>query len=148
MLGAPSYNSNGPLTLKAGWSVASMQAGASCARKAMAPSPWLLIATTESGSIRPTMVVGSNGSIWFTDPTYGADGNYEGFKVEREQEKHNVYRVDPQNGAVTVVVDDFTQPNGICFSPDEKKLYIIDSSSPAGEPLISARSMLTSPPAR
>src|SRR6202020_3313734 len=51
----------------------------------------------------------------------------DGFKVEKQQEKHNVYSVDPQSRAVTVVVDDFTQPNGLCFSPDEKKLYIIDS---------------------
>jgi gluconolactonase len=73
------------------------------------------------------VVVASNGSIWFTDPTYGVAGNYEGVKGETEQEKRNVYRVDPQSGAVTVVVDDFVQPNGLCFSPDEKKLYIIDS---------------------
>lgn len=44
-----------------------------------------------------------------------------------EQEKRNVYRLDPHGGDVTVVVDDFVQPNGICFSPDEKKLYIIDN---------------------
>jgi gluconolactonase len=80
------------------------------------------------------VVVASNGSIWFTDPTYGSDGNYEGFKVEREQEKHNVYRVDPQSGAVTIVVDDFVEPNGLCFSPDEKKLYIIDSGITHGGP--------------
>jgi gluconolactonase len=73
------------------------------------------------------VVVASNGSIWFTDPTYGIDSNYLGLKATPEQEKHNVFRVDPQNGRVKVVVDDFVQPNGICFSPDEKKLYIIDS---------------------
>jgi len=73
------------------------------------------------------VVVASNGSIWFTDPTYGARGHYEGLHGEIEQTKHNVYRVDPQNGQITVVVDDFVEPNGICFSPDEKKLYVIDS---------------------
>jgi gluconolactonase len=80
------------------------------------------------------VVVASNGSIWFSDPTYGIGGNYEGLKAAPEQEKHNVYRVDPQSGAVTVVVDDFVQPNGLCFSPDEKKLYIIDSGITHGGP--------------
>ncbi|MGO8918481.1 MAG: SMP-30/gluconolactonase/LRE family protein [Stellaceae bacterium] len=80
------------------------------------------------------VVVASNGSIWFTDPTYGIGGNYEGLKAEPEQEKHNVYQVDPQSGTVTVVVDDFVQPNGICFSPDEKNLYVIDSGITHGGP--------------
>jgi gluconolactonase len=80
------------------------------------------------------VVVASNGTIWFTDPTYGIGGLYEGLQSEPEQEKHNVYRVDPQTGGVTVVVDDFVQPNGICFSPDEKKLYVIDSGITHGGP--------------
>ena len=71
--------------------------------------------------------VASDGSIWFTDPVYGIGGNYEGIKATPEQEKHNVYRVDPKGGSVKVVVDDFVEPNGICFSPDEKKLYVIDT---------------------
>jgi gluconolactonase len=74
------------------------------------------------------IVVASNGSIWFSDPTYGILGNYEGLQAEPEQPKHNVYRCDGQTGEVTVVADDFVQPNGLCFSPDEKKLYIIDSA--------------------
>jgi gluconolactonase len=73
------------------------------------------------------VVVASNGSIWFTDPRLGIDRNYLGLKAASEQEKLNVFRVDPQNSRVTVVVDDFVQPNGICFSPDENKLYVIDS---------------------
>ena len=81
------------------------------------------------------VVVASNGAIFFTDPTYGSGPeNYEGLKVDREQEKHNVYRCDPQSGAVTVVVDDFVQPNGLCFSPDEKKLYVVDSGISHGGP--------------
>jgi len=72
-------------------------------------------------------VVASDGSIWFTDPIYGIGGNYEGVKAAPEQEKHNVYRVDPKSGDVKVVVDDFVEPNGITFSPDEKKLYVIDT---------------------
>ena len=73
------------------------------------------------------VVVASDGSIWFTDPAYGIGGYYEGIKAAQEQEKHNVYRVDPKSGDVKVVVDDFVEPNGLAFSPDEKKLYIIDT---------------------
>jgi gluconolactonase len=72
-------------------------------------------------------VVASDGSIWFSDPVYGIGGYYEGIKADAEQEKHNVYRVDPKSGEVKVVVDDFVEPNGIAFSPDEKKLYVIDT---------------------
>ncbi len=78
------------------------------------------------------VVVASNGSIWFTDPTYGVRGWYESLHGEIEQEKHNVFRVDGKTGATTVVVDDFVQPNGICFSPDEKKLYVIDTGISEG----------------
>ena len=73
------------------------------------------------------VAVASDGSIWFTDPIYGIGGNYEGIKEQPEQEKHNVYRVDPKSGDIKVVVDDFVEPNGITFSPDEKKLYVIDT---------------------
>ena len=72
-------------------------------------------------------VVASDGSIWFTDPAYGIGGYYEGVKADAEQEKHNVYRVDPKTGDIKVIVDDFVEPNGIAFSPDEKKLYVIDT---------------------
>jgi gluconolactonase len=72
-------------------------------------------------------VVTSDGAIWFTDPVYGIGGYDEGVKAEPEQEKHNVYRVDPKSGDVKVVVDDFVEPNGITISPDEKKLYVIDT---------------------
>src|SRR5579871_6929655 len=73
------------------------------------------------------VVVASDGSIWFTDPGYGIGGYYEGLKATPEQEKHNVYRVDPKSGDIKMVVDDFVEPNGLCFSPDEKKLYICDT---------------------
>jgi gluconolactonase len=72
-------------------------------------------------------VVTSDGAIWFTDPAYGIGGYYEGIKADQEQDKHNVYRVDPKSGEVRVVVDDFVEPNGIALSPDEKKLYVIDT---------------------
>src|ERR1700730_52140 len=80
------------------------------------------------------VVVASNGSIWFTDPTYGIGGNYEGLKQPQEQDKHYVFRVDGKTGDIKPVVDDFTQPNGILLSPDEKKLYVIDTGFTDGGP--------------
>jgi gluconolactonase len=75
------------------------------------------------------VVVHSNGSIWFTDPTYGIMSDYEGYTSEPEQQKRNVFRVDGTTGEVTSVCDDFVQPNGLAFSPDEKHLFIADSSA-------------------
>jgi gluconolactonase len=80
------------------------------------------------------VVVASDDSIWFSDPTYGIGGNYEGLQSPQEQSTQNVYRVDPRTGAVTKVIDDFTQPNGLAFSPDEKQLYIVDSGLSHGGP--------------
>ena len=77
--------------------------------------------------------VASNGTIWFTDPGYGIKGDYEGLKEPFEQEKQNVFRVDPKSGDLKVVVDDFVKPNGITFSPDEKKLYVIDTGITEGQ---------------
>ena len=73
------------------------------------------------------VVVKSDGSIWFTDPPYGILSDYEGHKAAQEN-GNNVYRVDGQSGAITVVADDFIRPNGLAFSPDERKLYIVDSA--------------------
>jgi gluconolactonase len=73
------------------------------------------------------VVVKSDGSIWFTDPNYGIISDYVGRKAEQEQTGCNVYRIDPLNGAVTVVADDFSMPNGLAFSPDETLLYVSDS---------------------
>jgi gluconolactonase len=71
------------------------------------------------------VVVKSDGSIWFTDPRFGILGNYEGEIAESELPM-NVYRVDGQTGAVTVIADDINAPNGLAFSPDESKLYIVE----------------------
>ncbi|RYE65604.1 MAG: SMP-30/gluconolactonase/LRE family protein, partial [Rhizobiaceae bacterium] len=75
------------------------------------------------------VVVRSDGSVWFTDPTYGIKSDYEGFRAEPEQATRNVYRLDPETGEIDAVVTDFGQPNGLAFSPDEKILYVADSSS-------------------
>lgn len=73
------------------------------------------------------VVVKSDGTIWFTDPTYGISAEYEGGKHESEIGRCNVYCVDLQGGKIRVVVDDFSRPNGLAFSPDESILYIADS---------------------
>lgn len=73
------------------------------------------------------VVVRSDDSIWFTDPSYGIDSNYEGHKADSEIGARHVYRIDPGTGAVAIVADDFTQPNGLAFSPEEKRLYIADT---------------------
>jgi gluconolactonase len=75
------------------------------------------------------IVVHPDGTIWFTDPTYGILGNYEGFKSTSEM-KQAVYRVDPQTKQITKVNEDADQPNGICFTPDYKKLYVADTGTP------------------
>lgn len=73
------------------------------------------------------VVVKSDGSIWFTDPSYGIIADYEGKKSDPELERCDVYRVDGQTGDITIVADDFLKPNGIAFSRDESLLYIADT---------------------
>jgi len=72
------------------------------------------------------VVVKSDGSVWFTDPPFGIMGNYEGYKAEPELGQ-NVYRLDPETGAVAIMADDILGPNGLAFSPGEEKLYIVES---------------------
>ena len=75
------------------------------------------------------VVVKSDGSIWFTDPTYGIDSDYEGERADSEIGASNVYRLDPQSGEVHLVCDDFVKPNGLAFTPDESKLFIADTGA-------------------
>ncbi len=70
----------------------------------------------------------SDGSIWFTDPPFGILGNYEGHAAPVELPT-NVYRWDPQTKQLAVVAGDINRPNGLAFSPDESKLYIIEAGS-------------------
>ena len=72
------------------------------------------------------IAVHPDGGIWFTDPIYGIHGYYEGYKGESEI-KEAVYRVDGKTGQMDKVTDELDQPNGICFSPDYKKVYICDT---------------------
>ena len=77
------------------------------------------------------VVVRSDGSIWFTDPAYGIETDYEGDKAESEIGACHVYRVDP-DGSVEAVVTDMVRPNGLAFSLDEKQLYVVDTGRTHG----------------
>jgi gluconolactonase len=70
-------------------------------------------------------VVQSDGTIWFTDPDYGLTS-----PQDKEQDANHVFRFNPRNNDLRVVASDFDKPNGLCFSPDEKRLYIADSGRP------------------
>jgi gluconolactonase len=75
------------------------------------------------------IAVKSDDSIWFTDPAYGIDSDYEGHRAESEIGGNHVYCVDPASGEIRIVADDFDRPNGIAFSIDEKQLYVTDTGS-------------------
>jgi len=68
----------------------------------------------------------ADGTVWFTDPSYGIDSDYEGDRAESEIGACHVFRIDP-DGAVEVVADDFVRPNGLAFSADESQLYVVDT---------------------
>jgi gluconolactonase len=72
------------------------------------------------------VVVKSDGSIWFSDNGAGIRGNYLGHKATAEL-PYRVYRIDGRTGHITIAVGDMERPNGLCFSPDEKRLYVVDT---------------------
>lgn len=74
------------------------------------------------------VAVKSDGSIWFSDPSYGIDSDYEGHAAKSEIGACNVYRHDPQTGETTAVVTSLDRPNGLAFSPDERILYVSNTS--------------------
>jgi gluconolactonase len=73
------------------------------------------------------VVVRSDGTIWFTDPSYGIDSDYEGHRAASEIGGCHVYCLDPSAGTVRRVADDFVRPNGLAFTPDEAQLYVVDT---------------------
>jgi len=73
------------------------------------------------------VIVKSDGSVWFTDPPFGILSHYEGHAAEPEQAAARVYRIDPASGRVDAVADDAAGPNGLAFSPDESRLYVVES---------------------
>ncbi len=75
------------------------------------------------------VVVKSDDTVWFTDPTYGIMSDYEGHAAEPEQDGCYVFRFDPARNELSVAADDFVKPNGLAFSPDERTLYVADSGA-------------------
>ena len=75
------------------------------------------------------VIVKSDGSIWFSDPPYGIESDYEGHRADREAGANHVYRVDPHSGTCRIAADDLDRPNGLAFSPDERRLYVSDTGA-------------------
>jgi gluconolactonase len=71
------------------------------------------------------IVVKSDDSVWFTDPLFGINGEWEGARAKPEQATTNVYRLAP-DGKLSAVITDIVNPNGLAFSPDENKLYVVE----------------------
>ena len=71
------------------------------------------------------IVCKSDGSIWFTDPLFGINGEWEGTREKPEQATTNVYRIAP-DGSLSAMLTDLVNPNGLAFSPDEKRLYVVE----------------------
>ncbi|WP_395700258.1 SMP-30/gluconolactonase/LRE family protein [Aquabacterium sp.] len=71
------------------------------------------------------IVVKSDDSVWFTDPLFGINGEWEGSRAKPEQANTNVFRIAP-DGKISAVITDLVNPNGLAFSPDEKKLYVVE----------------------
>ena len=118
-----------PATARAGSSPASTTRAGSRAPNTTARSPCIMDKFDGKPLNSPNdVVVKSDDSIWFTDPPFGILGNYEGH-VATPELPTNVYRFDPKTGRATVAAGDVNRPNGLAFSPDESKLYIVEAAA-------------------
>jgi gluconolactonase len=130
---SPSHNTNGNTTDLAGRLLSCEHSGRRVAIQDAAGKLTTLVDSFEGKKLNSPndVVVKSDGTVWFTDPEYGLKTNPTTKKKEgKEQAGNFVYRHDPKSGRTTAVVRDFVQPNGLAFSPDEKKLYVADSGEP------------------
>ena len=123
----PSQNANGNTTDRAGRLVSAEHSGR---RISVTEKDGTVKAVVEACdgkkfSSPNDVVVKSDGTFWFTDPPYGLPKDQK-----KEQEGNYVFRFDPAKQSTTAVIKDGNMPNGLCFSPDEKKLYVADSGSP------------------
>jgi gluconolactonase len=124
----PSMNANGNTRDRQGRLITCEHRGRRVTRTEYDGSITVLIDRFEGKRLNSPndVVVKSDGTIWFTDPTFGISGHYEGDYAESEINP-NVYRFDPRSGTATVVADDILGPNGLAFSPDESTLYVVES---------------------
>jgi gluconolactonase len=125
----PSFNANGHTVDREGRLVSCEHRSRSVTRTEVDGTRTVLADRCEGRRFNSPndVVVKSDGSIWFSDPSYGIDSDYEGDAAESEIGACNVYRIDPATGRAGVVASDFVQPNGLAFSPDESVLYIADT---------------------
>ena len=124
---APSHNANGNTRDLDGLLI-SCEHGSRQVTRTQADGTVHVVADTFEGKRLNSpndAVVKSDGTIWFTDAPYGLSD-----RAQKELDKHYVFKMSADGSGLTVVADDFDMPNGLCFSPDEKKLYIADSGKP------------------
>ena len=125
---SPAFNANGHCLDREGRIVTAEHQGRAVTRIGHDGLREVLVDSYEGKKLNSPndVVVKSDGSVWFTDPTYGIDSDYEGDSAESEIGASYVYRYDPK-GHLEAVVRDMVRPNGLAFSPDEKILYIADT---------------------
>lgn len=124
----PSNNANGNTRDRQGRLVTCEHRGRSVVRTEYDGGLTVLMDSHEGKRLNSPndVVVTSDGAVWFTDPTFGLLGYYEGEKTESELPAA-VWRVDPQTGRAAMIADDIAGPNGLAFSPDERTLYVVAS---------------------
>ena len=124
----PAGNSNGNTTDRQGRLITCEQDGRRVTRTEIDGAITVLIDSYDGKRLNSPndVVVHPDGSIWFTDPGYGILSNYEGWRAPFELPTR-VYRFDPQTREATVVIEELTRPNGLCFSPDHRRLYVVDT---------------------
>ncbi|MGV3771418.1 MAG: SMP-30/gluconolactonase/LRE family protein [Verrucomicrobiales bacterium] len=123
---APSFNANGNLYIGKGEILSAEHEGRRVSVAKAGEDPKTVVSEHEGKKFNSPndLAVKSDGTIWFTDPDYGLGGR------TKEAGGNYVYAYNPKTKKTSVVVKDFDKPNGICFSPDEKKLYVADSGRP------------------
>lgn len=128
---APAFNTNGHTVDREGRLVSCEHRGRCISRTEFDGSRKVLVDTVDGKRFNSPndLVVKSDGTIWFTDPSYGIDGDYEGDAAETELGFCGVWRFDPATGSVSLATDALVRPNGIAFSPDESALYIADTGA-------------------
>jgi gluconolactonase len=128
---APSFNSNGNTTDREGRLVSCEHLMRRVTRTEHDGSIIVLADRYDGKRLNSPndVIVKSDGSVWFSDPTYGIDSDYEGLQSASEIGASNIYRIDPASGNVTRAVSDRVKPNGLAFSPDETTLYVADTGA-------------------
>ena len=126
----PSYCTNGHTVDRQGRLVSCEHQGRCISRTELDGTRTVLVSEYNGARLNSPndVVVKSDDSIWFTDPPFGILSNYEGHVAPVELPT-NVYRVDGRTGAATAVIGDIPRPNGLCFSPDERRLYVVVSGA-------------------